>query len=158
ELRVARGGDHAPVAVDERDQLCALASLEVARVVGERRRVLDLEIGAPLRRAGDRAGTLLERGAGGRDPPARGARGAGEPRAGGLGVARESGVLERERDGARERDEAREREEQPEPDRPPEPTALRAAARRAAHAPLLPRRPPTSGGRLPTLRESGAVP
>ena len=130
QLRVARGRDRAAVAVDERDQPRALAPLQVARVVGERGRVLDLEVGAQLRRAGDGAVALRERGLVRRDELARGARGAVEPRRGGaLEVARERAVLERERDRARERDETREREQQPEPDRPPEATARRAVAR-----------------------------
>ena len=139
---VARRCDRAAALVDEGDQASALAPLEVARVVGERGRVLDLEIGAQLRCAGDGAVALRERGLVGRDELARGARGAVEPRRGrAREVARERAVLERERDRARERDQTRERQQQPEPDRPPEATAPCAVARAFAHARSTPSPP-----------------
>ena len=61
ERRVAAGGDHASLAIEERDGGGAVPLGELPGVERERRRVIHLEIGAELRRARDRAVALVER-------------------------------------------------------------------------------------------------
>ncbi len=62
ERGVAGARDHVAVAVDEGDRRRLLHVAKLLRVERQRGRMLDFEIGAELRRSGDRAIALVERG------------------------------------------------------------------------------------------------